>query len=146
MQIITQRSALMLTLSVTDNSSNPINTPAVQSINDRFSKAGGTEHGTPAVASTLGSAEKQGRSHYYENNVASGKSGSKSEDKSGSKPGETPGKEQEHKGAPNANANAVDRKGQTGREGSHGNRKSCLLSTGRFPHCGTRADSHRLPQ
>lgn len=128
----------MLTLSVTDNSSNPPNTLGVQNINARFSKAGGTEKGTPAVASTLGSADKEDTAHYHENNVASGKSSSrsdsklsnKSEKKSGSLPGKPPGKGQEQKGAEDADANAADRKGQTGREGSHGNGKFPLLFIG----------------
>ncbi|KAF2480566.1 hypothetical protein BDY17DRAFT_312443 [Neohortaea acidophila] len=121
---------------------NPPNTLGVQNINARFSKAGGTEKGTPAVASTLGSADKEDTAHYHENNVASGKSSSrsdsklsnKSEKKSGSLPGKPPGKGQEQKGAEDADANAADRKGQTGREGSHGN------------DCGTQADFHFHPQ
>ena len=91
----------------------PINTNGVANINERFSKAGGTETGTPAVASPLGSAEKQGTPQRYENNVASGKS-PKSSDSSSKSDSGTPGKEQKHQGDESANANAMDRKGQTG--------------------------------
>ncbi len=127
------------------HTSNPLNTQGVQNINDRFSKAGGTETGTPAVASPLNSAEKQGTLQTYENNIASGKSASNSKSASSGSESGTPGKEQVHEGAPGANANAQDKKGKTGREQSHGNRKSSRFVVTQLygPYANTRPVSER---